>query len=449
MSTQPSLTGLPVELIEGLATLLSFTDLCNLRLTSNELAAKASQGRYKTCFQEKEVDLDDLEQLEIFKQLTCPGGLGLLVKRLTFLRYVGVEDGGDHIETKSPNHTLLLASLQNLKVHSTFRQLADLSLDVRARDDAVGRVSIHKNIWDRRTWDTPNVALSANVKGPAKSPHRQKWKATWILAKSLYLEMMAVLHESGLPVKRLSVFGDTENCSLGFDRMAAHPENALPSRSLAVTESLSLSLSHSANTYATIDDARSGVPATFAHNLHRLGRFLQLFPRLLKLDLHFFRIWSTSEQDDIPNQEHQFLDHLATSITFPNLMSCTLRGISCKSISLQLFLSNASQLRHVEVMKTNLSEGKWRPIFDILCARKLESLHLEDLYEAGCVYFLEVPGKPKLVAQGQRRGTDALKRSGPDAALPIKYEVASGRLLGSPAKNRYFAIDRWLYGPCP
>lgn len=259
---------------------------------------------------------------------------------------------------------------------------------------------------------------------------------------------MAAFHDAELPVKRLSIFGDTENCSLEFDQLASYPQQDLPSISLATVENLSLSLSHSVE-FTTNDEATDPASPMPTIHVHRLEKFLQLCPRLEKLDLHFFKIWSRTEeaQSDMLVQERHFLDHIADSMTFPNLKSCTLRGIRCRSMSLHQFLESAPKLQDVEIMKANLTDGQWSLIFNALCARKLELLHLDDLYERGQVYFLGVPGKPKLASEGQRRGTDELTRSGTDTALPIKYQVAHGRLLGSPVKDRFLAICRWLYGP--
>ncbi|KAF2159059.1 hypothetical protein M409DRAFT_61135 [Zasmidium cellare ATCC 36951] len=445
-AAQPSLTGLPVEVIEAFATLLDLPDLCILRLTSCELAAKASQGCYRTFFRKKEIDLADSEQLETFKRLTRRGGLGCLVENMTFLRYVALEDGGNHDVAASPDLHVLVDCLRNLKMYSASKSLHDLSLDVRTKDDSPGRVSPYRSMWNERTWDTPGTPLGLNVRGSTRSPHRRNWKATWTLGASLYRETMAMLHQSELSVKRLSVFGETENCSLGFDQLATYPEQALPSTSLATLDCLSLSLSHSVEVHRTNDEAtEAAVPS----HIHRIEAFLQLCLRLETLDLHFFKIWvgGEDERPDTFVQETRFFDRIAALVKFPHLTSCTFRGLSCKSISLQQFFEGAPQLQHVDIIHTNLTDGQWRPIFDTLCTQKLDSLHLDDLFEKGRIYFLGVPSKPKLVVEGQRQGTNELTRSGADTTLTIKYQVARGRLLGSPVKNRYMAIREWLYGP--
>lgn len=376
---------------------------------------KGSQGRYEAFYQAKEIDLDNSEQLENFRLLTRPGGVGCLVENLTFLRYVGLENGGNR--NLEANRNILVDCLRNLKLNLASKRLSDLALDVRTKYDTVSRVAANRSMWDERTWDAPNTP--PNPKASTNSPHRRDWKATWNLSSSLYRETMAALHETELPVKRLSVFGDTENCSLGFDQLASCPEQDLPSTSLATVEDLSLSLSHSVE-FATNDEATDPAGPMPTSHVRRLETFLQLCPKLAKLDLHFFKIWSGREetQSDMLVQERQFFDRIADSMTFPNLKSCILRGISCRSISLHQFLESAPQLQHVEIIKANLTDGQWSLVFDALCDRKLELLHLDDLSEGGIVYFLGVPGEPKLVSEGQRHGTDELTRSGMDTALP-------------------------------
>lgn len=106
-------------------------------------------GRYKAFFQEKEVDLDNAEQLDNFRLLTRPGGVGCLVKNLIFLRYVGPEDGGNR--NLEANRNILVDCLRNLKLNLASKRLNDLSLDVRTKDDTAGRVAANRSMWDKRT----------------------------------------------------------------------------------------------------------------------------------------------------------------------------------------------------------------------------------------------------------------------------------------------------------
>lgn len=77
-----SIETFPSEIIEQVARHLSLSDIGNLRLGSRQLAALATQDRFKSHFVNKTVRIIKAD-LDGFVELSKPGGLGCLVENLT------------------------------------------------------------------------------------------------------------------------------------------------------------------------------------------------------------------------------------------------------------------------------------------------------------------------------------------------------------------------------
>ncbi|KAK4624572.1 hypothetical protein CLAFUW4_06446 [Fulvia fulva] len=249
ISAQPYLDGLPLEVVEEIVTLLDLTDVCKFRLTSKELAAKASHGRFKTFFRHKEIDVDDLKKIESFMRMTQSGGLGCLLETLSLVRY-------DFPESRNVQGSSTIAAFtdcfKNLEQHSRAKSLREIVLDIWAKDDT----------------------------GERCAPNRKHWRHIWLLAGALYRDAMAAVSESELLVEGLCFFATTGNCSLGFDEFASCPTFLYTP--IATLKSLSLSLSSSASLIAL-----EGQDTELASNhVEQFTSFLKLLIGLERLDLH-------------------------------------------------------------------------------------------------------------------------------------------------------------------
>lgn len=130
---EPYLDRLPVEVTEAFASQLDFSDICNLRLVSRELAAKAWQGCFKAFFRYKLIDLRDSIQVAEFGRVTGPNGLGCLVESLRLVRMVRIEDLS--AEQKREIRSALIDRFKCLKTNSASGCLQELSLDVLAEGE--------------------------------------------------------------------------------------------------------------------------------------------------------------------------------------------------------------------------------------------------------------------------------------------------------------------------
>ena len=417
-AAQPCLERLPVELIEQIAVFLELYDLWDLRLVCRALAAKASQGHFKKYFRQKEIGLPEYEQsgqLKKFRLLTQQSGFGCFIEKLTLIRYVPF-DSEDFVQTRS-HRSLLSACFSNLKANSRLGCLQELVLDV----------------------NPPKVE---------DSDRRVGWKHAWSLAGALFQDTMTALHESGLPVLRLSLFasiaGVEDLCCLAFDQLASCLQETPPSRSLATLKGLSMRISDSMALPAT-QDSEAVTSNPYSH-ISQLETLFKLCPCLDSLDFHYFKIWI--KQSEILREERHFFSRIADSLSFPNLKSCTLRGIDCGATSLVAMVEKAPRLRHIKLIDMHLTSGLFRPVFDILAARELDSIHLEGLWQVGRVYFVGIPGESRFPSTSRRRmGPNELTRKRPDTKLKIEYQVSQGRPYDSPELRRDRERRKRLYGP--
>jgi hypothetical protein len=71
-STQFTLDGLPIELLESVVALLKFRDISSLRLISRNIAARSCDEVFKEYFTTKAVKWTSSEQMQEFVHLTQP-----------------------------------------------------------------------------------------------------------------------------------------------------------------------------------------------------------------------------------------------------------------------------------------------------------------------------------------------------------------------------------------
>lgn len=413
-SSLPCLDGLPVEVTKLLVSYLDLIDLCSLRLVSLELAAKSSQGQFKSYFRHKKIDFDNLQQLEDFQRVTQPNGMGCLPKELSILRLASTFPNG----STDSNLAILTNCFKNLKLNSTHGCLPGLSLEIWSTDDD----------------------------GKLIPPDREHWQTTWSLAGFLYRDVMAALQETGIPIKRLTIFGSSIDCSLACHQLHSNLEMISPSDSLLNLECLTLGLSHSM-TWTKDNEFL----ATAEERHDRIETFLNLCRNIKSLDLHWFNIWSGGDRkSEQLSQERRVFDRIATSISFPRLEELTLRGLKCTGSILQNFLETHPQLRHLDLNNIRLAKDeKWRPIFDWIKRKSnLEFIHFDCLFEDGIISFPKMPGEAYLPRAGRnwpnemtRRGTEISERH---TTRSFAVGPKPRRTIGTFLRNNTSYMGPWI-----
>lgn len=207
-----SLMETSAEIIELIVSRSNFSSICNLRLVSRDVSAKATHGVVKSDFQDKTVIWTDVNEIKSLAERTSKGWRGCLIDCLII---VGVmEEEADVL--RMPTTTGLF--------HATH-----LYSDVKAA------VSYHKDQADfiqmlaglRR--NAPHGHLNnlclrvrrrTNNGRLEDSDHIRDWNSTLEIAAHTFSTTMSALIKSGMPVLRLDIFGSgSPRCALMCNRI--------------------------------------------------------------------------------------------------------------------------------------------------------------------------------------------------------------------------------------
>lgn len=289
---------LPVELVECIVELLDFPSICALRATSRDLAAKTSQGRFRTFIGHTDKSLCVTEDaLRTFACVTRPGGIGCCLERLILVGVYELEyvfddhpssrcrdDWSEQIGMRQVK--ILAEAFRNVKKNSEFRKLTSLSMEVLVRtvggptdphcprcqaasgqhpcrnpccswsdesstiDDANTPVESPAPVPDPRTAWSPAEAM--NYWGPHNSINTPRWPK-WarashrgiakICARTFQIALGA-LSRTGLRVDELSIFANQLDCALPCDRLVLLGDDATQWTAFQKTRHLALRVSH-------------------------------------------------------------------------------------------------------------------------------------------------------------------------------------------------------------
>jgi hypothetical protein len=238
-------------------------------------------------------------------------------------------------------------------------------------------------------------------------------ESSYLLATSL-----EALSTSGLPVRSLDIFSHTRLCSIACPELSAWLGRSPATSFRAIGAHLqTLALSFSAR--AAIFDLKyaccscnarkyrkqDGINICHVHKCKfeedddsscayesGLAAFLGAFPRLESLDLHEYQTEFRNGEDDCKTTAFQ---RIASTVLFPLLTTCVLRGVNLTENSLLVFLQIHPSLTKLTLTHVNLVEGAWTPILTHLKTMlKLQYLELEDLFEKKKVEALDGSSPP-------------------------------------------------------
>lgn len=404
MPSRLRLGSLPVEVLEVIAALLELRDLCSLRLTEGDVAAKYSQGLFKTHFRTKTIKLTALDQLVEFVCMTQPEQLGCLVEHLTL---VGAPTSLHRGAAEQDTAERLGQAMTNLRLNSARGCLRSVSLVVESGGN-----------------DEHDV---------------KPWEA----ASNCFHIAALALEASRLPIEGFDVFGRVRRCSLACNRMAAVLDEFDLMSSLKSVKQLSVSMSGQVEREGSEEEQ---TVAAGRRDVDAIVQFLGLCPELEDLQLHWYKLHLSNSIHGLI-VEQRFFDRVVECCRFPSLKRCALQGIATTEAALLAFLRHV-RLRRFEMEEVHLLTGTFHAVFALLAAHmeQLEYVHLDSLWETRLICF-DAPGEPYLPSSGPSSGPNVLTRTGADARQLIQYQYPVGYALGTVAAADWHRRRRHLYGP--
>ena len=420
MASQPSLDGLSIEIIEAIVAKLTFADVCQLRLTTRELAAKSSHGSFKAHFITKTVHLSSARELEIFGGVTQSGWQGCALQNLTVVGLALSADRANLNDTGERQNQsradLLAKALTNLRLNSARGRLGSLTLVI-----------------DFQTQDGLCIPLKKV----------RDWKSVWESAAQTFTIVSCALQTSAIPLEKFDVFDSVDRCSLGSNRIGSVLELLDLSVPLQALKILSLSVSQ--REARNCENETSASSQGSGQLSQYISRFFEQCPKLERLHLSWFNLRLTG-LTDAEQEERRFFDHAIGPAALPLLQEITLKGIYTSEKSLVSFFEDHRGLRNVNFEELHLEVGSFRPVFDYMtgCLKHLDSVHLDDLWETRLIQFPSAPGEPHSPHPG---GPTWIARAGAESRKPIKYQLVKGRIKGSSKVMLWHKKKNVLYGP--
>ncbi|KAF2717992.1 hypothetical protein K431DRAFT_275674 [Polychaeton citri CBS 116435] len=402
MASQSTLLSLSVEVFEMVVGQLDFGDICNLRLAAYELAAKASQGRFKTYFFAKDVCLSR-KHLQDFDRITQCDWMGCGLQELTIIGLVPLADNRPHESHEEESLDLLGKSLANLRANSRHGCLRSLALTVKC------------------CTENGTLVLPSQAHG---------WHSIWECAgETAHLVALAV-KQSSIIVEKLDLYGTVKRCALSSRRLGSLIDL------LEMHRLKSLLLTVSANEER--DTLENG-----AEPSENISRLVGSFPELEHLELRWFNLYHTN-LSEIELEGQKSFNRIAES-SIPLLNSISLRGIHTSTEALLTFLTRHPRIRHLSFEELHLKQGRFRPVFAYIDEHlELDSLYLSDLWESTLIQFMGTSGESYFSQSGPPTW---MNRVGAEAREAIVYRPFKGPIKGSAAASNWYRRKAALYGP--
>lgn len=365
------------EVMELIISLLDFSAMCNMRLVSRGVSAKATHGIVKSDFEDRRVMLKDASQMKTLMAKTARGWRGCLMDRITVVAVVEPESESSSglptstLKDEDEGATFLCQAFTNLQRHSTRGHLDTLALRVQHRTN------------DSRMED---ISPTRPISG------------TWDAAARTFTATMRALLISGLPVRRFDVFvADSSVCALACNRLAdtlATLDQSLIKLSLSSLTHLNTGMSNAlaTETYGGLSEEQQ--PA-FA-----LLSLVALCPSLTNLEIR----WYNLGESGIPIQQNDSNDNILSQListrkgcaSLQGLRICASGGIYIPEAALLAFLHNVPLLQDISLEAVHLTEGTFKSIFHCLSKtptpKDLQRVYLDDLWEAEGTFNLTLQG---------------------------------------------------------
>ncbi|KAK4984449.1 hypothetical protein LTR50_006573 [Elasticomyces elasticus] len=484
-----NLEAIPTEVVEIIVCHLDVEDIGSLRLACRTLRSKASHGHFKTFFISKKVDLRE-PNVQHFAAVTRHGGLGCLIETLTITGVVYNTKALEALlETRKEritehNGPIFKVKERQLTPDEIIKVQEDLELlrqwraaqareresdrDARLLGDVLNNIC-HNDTRPKLQSMSLDVVVYRDTTTRLEPADGGDYKQIWDTASRTYTATMVALASSSLLIQHLNAHGNMTRCSIPSNDVSAPAPIAGLGAALGGLKTLSLSLSNriieASDTDALVTDdphdVRDGwcAPretmtldalvslATDPSNYTGVAQLLAQAPQLLELDLHWYQLLCHS-LSTVNLHFEQMLENIAAAAPLPSLRKCTLRGLEATEPSLLAFLHNSPQLAELELRRTVLVRGTWRPVFDYVSNEScIEALTFDDLFEQKLLYFDE-EGTPKFPSMGNSWGVNTLTRVGKQAVKQsIGYHFSTGRPLGSPQAYRWRSQIQRDYGP--
>lgn len=405
MATTSRLAGLPAEILEAVVVLLDVADICKLRLTCVEVAAKASQGSFKAGFTTKELRISP-DRLQQFVAVTQTGRLGCLLKDLTIIGAVSAPDKEEDEQQKQINTGLLAQALTQLRANSDGSQLQKLSLTV---EDTI----YVKNLWVvANVWSEPD------------------WSSITKCAGATAATVIQAVQTSAIPIENLDLFGTTIRCAL--DPVSLQTISGM----LQTSQLKSLTIAVTGYRELSSDTSRPSVAEL-------LKECFSQAQKLEHVDIRWMSVKPHDQWDEQLN-EPRLLSALAGSFV-QTLNSLSLRGLRTTATDLEALIRQYPHIQGLHLEAIRLKDGKFDKVFATVSELpELTSLYLEDLWETHLLQFVGATGEQRFPHSGPPTW---ISREGVEARRKIVYKLMTATIKGSAKANNWQRKGARLYGP--
>ena len=271
-----SFESLPVEMTENIVECLSLQDIKSLRLTCHAIHTKASQGRLRSFYATKEINLREPD-LNEFASYMSPERLPCWLENLTVNGVLYVTKGLEKIlrlgaKPRDLTDPMCIARRNERRLHNRLAlgagELAETELKLRAMKrlrcdqeaeqqkgyDLHSLIRLFKNLQKYgKTGRLKTITLKVVVYRDTTSRLEPKdggdWRPIWDTAIRTYSITLSALHRSGMQIDRLNAYSGLRRCCLpGFDiarfleacdpGATVHPLSSLKAFSLSTSSRL-------------------------------------------------------------------------------------------------------------------------------------------------------------------------------------------------------------------
>lgn len=417
-----SINALPTEVLDSIAYYLDVSDTGVLRLSCHAINNKLLQTRYVAHFKYKTIQLSQ-PALQRFIQVTNKNSLGCLLESCTI---VGLAQLSAVSAQESERQKKLLAiAFGNLTQFTQHKSLGSLTLQIRGGDqDANGRFIESKEFQSRR--------------------------AVWDAASRTFATAMEALNVSQLAVSHgLSLFTEQKGCSLVLDdfiSMLVQPESFTAFQGLEwLKASFSVSPEVLPDTLSPNTEVQPRLiyPDSILHNITKV--IAKTMPVLESADIHWYhvgrrRLPFPGQETDTSKQKDLFTTRLK---------ECTLSGLYVTETDLLGFL-NTTKPKTLSLKHIHIISGQWAPVLEQLTSPEsgITSYYIDDVFQSTSLLHFNEPGTPKYPYKNREHWPSSLARESNLVREIIQHRIPSGRVLGSPQRQRWLRENAAKYGPC-
>lgn len=483
----------PAERLDSILSFLQLRDICNLRLTSRDLALRVSAApSLASHLAQRQVDVTERSLRAVVETTAKPGRLGCFIDDLVL---VGVVNNTkfltQEVKYASEGTGSRTKAQQDLEILT--RRQTEYNTWHASRGDVLLLSQIFRNLMAHgrrrglRSLSLAVVVYREDAQTRQSPADGGGWTLIWQAAADTFRTALAAVAASGIAVQRLDVYNSVERCSLACNVPSSvnFEFNALAT-SLASLKTLAVSFSDRIINPRTEDFGLTGDSADewderwedklretedIEQEVYQDSTFSGL-PALIKRcrGLESFELHHYQLQDLIVSELNRYRERFFPSIAemdpLPPLKRLVLRGLRVRSADILAFLQRLQPtLRELSLRNLILLDGaKYETIFGYCTSEEaaLERLYLDHLLEPvvtasgaySCrrlVYFTGEPNQePKLRRKDlPRRGSNTVERIGAaQTRQPIPYFSVSVPLRERGSRPAFSPNVRAPYSLC-